>query len=204
MTNRRAVLLNSLALFFLIYGTFAMDYAVYRGQPSWIFWICYVGGVILGFGVFFRHSPLIASQLYILTVPVLIWLIDFLSRLVSNQHLFGTTRYFFEELLWPARLISLGHFVVVPLGYFAFWLIGGKVRGAWIFSLVQISLLYVIGRLWSDASQNVNCVFQSCFPYVPDGEWYPVFWFMIISGMIGITWLIVRLAVYLSQKMRYN
>ncbi len=204
MSTTRSVFLNILGFFFLIYGTFAMDYAVYRGKVSWIFWICYVGMVLIGMGIFFRQARLIASQLYIVTIPLLIWLTDFFSRLLTGEHWFGTTKYFFGDLLPAARVVSLEHFMLLPLAYLALYLIGGKINGALIISLVQVTLLYGIVRLWSDATQNVNCVFKSCFPYIPDGLWYPLWWFASMFGMVGLTWLMLRLVVYFWQKVKYN
>ena len=204
MSKNRSLLLNFLSFFFLIYGTFAMDYAVYQDNASWIFWICYVGLIMMGFGIWFRYARVIISQLYILTIPVVIWLVDFGSRLLTGTHWFGTTEYFFGDLLPGARLVSLEHFIILPLGYLALWLVGGKIRGAWIISLAEVTLLYVIGRLWSEAGQNVNCVFNSCFPYVPDDQWYPLRWFLLIFGMIGLTWLVLTLILSFLKRQGYN
>ena len=204
MTKRKTILLNVLGLFFLAYGVFAVDYAIYRDQPSWAFWVCYVGMVLIGIGLLVRNSKLVISQLYLLTIPLVIWLTDFTSKVVTNQHWLGVTDYFFKELLLPARIISLEHFIVLPLGYFGFWLLGGERRGAWLLSLVEVTIIYLIIRAVTDPLQNVNCVFESCLPFVPTDSFYPLRWFGIAVGIILASLAAVELSIYLFKKIIYN
>lgn len=205
MTTRiKSLLLNALGLFFLAYGVFAVDYAIYRDQPSWAFWICYVGMVLIGIGLLVRNSKLVVSQLYLLTFPLIIWLTDFTSKVVTGEHWLGVTDYFFKELLLPARLISLEHFIVLPLGYFGFWLLGGERKGAWLLSLVEVTIIYLIIRTMTDPLQNVNCVFESCLPYVPTDSFYPLRWFGVALATILASLAAVELSIYLFKKITYN
>lgn len=205
MTSRiKLWLVNTLGLFFLAYGVFAVDYAIYRDEPSWAFWICYVGMVLIGIGLLIRNSKLVISQLYLLTVPLIIWLADFMSKIVTGEHWLGVTDYFFKELLLPARIISLEHFIVLPLGYFGFWLLGGERKGAWVISLVELTIIYLIVRFITDPIQNVNCVFESCFPYVVTDSFYPLRWFGLGFGVVLIGWGVVEAVIYLSKKIFYN
>ncbi|NUM25708.1 MAG: hypothetical protein HUU49_03770 [Candidatus Buchananbacteria bacterium] len=204
MSKTKSALLNTLGLFFLFYGVYAIDYSVYRDHWSWVFWICYIGLVIMGAAILLRNSMVIISQLYILTIPLLIWLTDFFSRVFTGHHWFGTTDYFFEELLLPARIISLEHFFLLPLGYVAFWALGAKAKGAWVISIIEVAVIYFMVRLFTDAVQNVNCVFESCFPSVPSDALYPIRWFAIILGMILITWFLNFMVLYLTKKINYN
>ena len=109
--TKKEIIINSLGVFYITYGVFAMEYAVHRGKPVWALWFCYVALIVIGFGMLAKNSMLIASQLNAVSVSLIIWNIDFFSRIFTDQHWFGTTKYFFSNsLLLPARLISLEHF----------------------------------------------------------------------------------------------
>ena len=197
-------ILNALAVLFIVYGIFAMEYAVYRGKPEWVLWFCYVGLIIMGFGMLAKSSRIIVSQLNLLVIPLTIWLVDFFSRLFTGGHLFGTTKYFYDrDLLWPARLISLEHFFLVPLGILTIYLIRKKVSFAWVISIVEATGIYIFLKIFSSGEYNVSCIFESCFPYVPNDEWYPLRWFVIVFSMIFITQFMFLLFVKMLNK-KYN
>ncbi len=201
--KNHTVVLTVIGFFFIIFGTFAMDYAIYRHEPSWVWWFCYVGMIIIGFGLVYKIPKLIISQLYILTIPLIIWLTDFSYTFITGQKLWGVTSYFFsKDLLLSARIVALEHFFLLPLAYLSLYFIIGqeKIKNAWVISLVQISIIYLIVKFLTDGTQNVNCVIKSCFPYVPSDNIYPLRWFLIYISMIFITKFTLDLIIYLKNR----
>jgi len=204
LSIKKATILNNLGVFYIVYGIFAIEYAIYRNKPEWALWFCYIGLVVIGFAMLTRNSKLIASQLNLLIVYLAIWNIDFFSRLITGQHIFGTTKYFYEDhLLWPARLVSLEHFFLVPLALVAMYLIAKKIKYAWIISVIQGTTIYVILKLFTSGEHNVNCAFESCFPYVPNDDIYSIRWFVLFLSIIAITQFVLGIFVFLVDK-RYN
>ena len=177
--------LNVLGLFFIFFGTFSMDYAIWRTKPEWALWICYVAMVLIGFGILLRLSSLIASQLAIVGIPLLIWNIDFFYQLATRQPLWNVTNYFFSEMLPASRFISLEHFFLIPLGLYALWRIKLKTSKFWIISITQIAIIYALIYFFTRPTENVSCVFYSCVSFIPDGNLYPLTWFGLMFVMIG-------------------
>lgn len=182
-----------LAVLFIVAGTYAMDYVIFRDHASWALWLCYLGLTIAGFGFLLKSPKIVISQLYILALPTVIWLIDFFYSVFAGRTLWGVTEYFFaKDLLFSARLVSIEHLYFLPLALFGLWLIWdeGKIKGAWLISMIQITLVYLISLYFTDTAQNVNCVFRSCFPFVPSDYYYPLRWFAIMfGGVFTAKWL---------------
>lgn len=193
-------------LFFIVFGTFTLDYVVYRDQPDWTLWICYVGLILIGLGILIKSPKLVISQLYILTVPVLIWLMDFFYTFITGNVLWGVTGYFFaSDLLPAARIISLQHFFVLPLACFALCLIWDKqkkIRGAWLISVSQIAIIFLLTIFFTNDKQNVNCVFRSCFPYVPSDAWYPLRWLAITWGSVFVVKVLFDFYLLLIRRFK--
>ena len=194
------ITLTLLGLFFIGLGVFAMDYGIYRGNPGWVFWLCYFGMIIIGGATIIRNSYLILSQINILTFPLLFWNIDFIHFLITKQSLWEITDYFFDEMTTAARIISFEHLFLIPLGLLALYLIKINKKGAWKLSLVQLTIFFILSRFFTQIEHNVNCVFTSCWPMFPSDAWHPVRWFIIFSSMIIITHFIITHVPIFKKK----
>lgn len=203
MANQKItnLILNVLGVFFLAFGVFAIFYSISRGKPGWVFWLCYVGMILMGFGALTKNSYLILSQLNLLALPLLFWNTDFIYYLATKKNLWGITDYFFGELLWPARVISFEHLFLIPLALVVLYLIKIKKKGAWKLSLIQLTLFFILSRLFTQVEYNVNCVFVSCFPVFPSDFWHPLRWFLIFGSMIIITHLVITSIPIFKKKL---
>jgi|SRR3989339_491434 len=195
--------LNVLGLFFIFFGTFSMDYAIWRTKPEWALWICYVAMILIGFGILFRLPSLIASQLTIVGIPLTIWNIDFFYQFIVRQPLWNVTDYFFGEMLPASRFISLEHFFLIPLGLYALWRIKLNTNKFWIASVTQVTILYLLTFFFSRPTENVSCIFYSCISFIPDGRWYPLTWFGLMFAMIGIVSIIIN-SIFLFHSRSLN
>jgi len=198
--QKKKIILTGLGVFFVIFGIGAMDYAIYHSHPDWILFICYLGLVIMGIGILINHPELVASQLNILTVPLLIWLADFSYVFFSRQSLWGTTDYFFASAYPLARLISLEHFFILPLGFYALYLLKLKKNYSIIFSLVYLPIIFVLTRFFTNPVYNINCAFRSCVSFIPTTSWYILTWFAVIVPLTFIVYLATLLISAFKQK----
>jgi len=197
------IILVSLGIFFIAFGIFAMDYGIYRGKPGWIFWLCYIGMVVIGFGIITKNGYLILSQLNILAIPLFFWNVDFIHFIITGKDLWGITNYFFGEMLWPARLISFEHLFLVPLSLLALYLIKINKKGAWKLSLVQLVLFFILTQLFTNPDYNVNYAFSSIFPPDSGGAGYVWRWFGYTFTFIILTnFLITKIPGLKPEKLK--
>ena len=179
------LILDFLGVFFLIWGIAAILNQVYLRDAIFFLWLCYIGLILIGLGILFRSSYLIASQIAILTIPLLIWSADFIYFLIFRQPLSGITLYFFENKIKFSNIISLQHLFTIPLSLLAIWMIKLNRKVFWKFGFLQITIFFMMGRFFTPANKNINCVFRSCFntkiaflPYFI--EWFITFFLIII------------------------
>jgi len=179
------ILLNSLGVFFIFYGFFAMFNAYFfQSYPSGVFWFCYISMIIIGVGALFRNSYIIAVQTSILFIPLIIWNIDFFYYLFTNEVLFGIVEGFFLNEDTISRIVSLEHIFLIPLSIYLIHLIKLKRVDFWKVSLIEIFLIFFITRIFTSAEHNINCVHASCFPFV--GNYlFPIVWFTL--GFCAVT-----------------
>ncbi len=189
-------LLNSLGVFFVLLGIGAVVNTLFVENPAGIFWFCYLGLVLIGLGILMRDDFLLAAQINILALPALIWIVDFFYVLFFGQSLLGITDYFFGDWLLISKLITIQHIFTIPLSVFALWLIGFTRVDAWKLSVAEIGVVYVIVKLFTLPSANINCVYESCIPFI-QVEYYTLFWFFSSIAMIAVTNII--LATVLSK-----
>jgi len=186
---KKEIYVKLLGIFLIAFGFSAMGYGVLKGESMLVFWICYIGMIGIGLGCIIKNGELILSQLNILTIPLILWDIDFISFLITKQTIFGLADYFFEESSIMARMISLEHLFLIPLGVLALYLVKNKLnkrKNAWKISLIELTLLFIVLKIISISDKNVNCVFYSCIPYI-NPEPYALWWFVTVFLIVFLT-----------------
>jgi hypothetical protein len=97
----------------------------YRWGPSNFLWFCDVALIVTLIGVW-RESPrLISMQAVAIVLPQMLWISDFVGRIVAGVHINGSTAYMFnaENDLF-ARFLSLFHFWMPLLLIYLVWRVG--------------------------------------------------------------------------------
>lgn len=198
-TKNKTIFLNLLGTYFLLLGITAVISSLHKQTPSQIFYICYIGMILIGIGILTRRSFIILSQVYILALPLLIWDIDFIHWLIFKSSLWGITDYFFLNLSATLdKFVSLQHLYTIPLSIYAVKLIGIKRKDAWKWSFIQLIIVFLVVTNFSASKLNINCVFYSCtnnsYGFLP----YALVWFLASFGMTIVTALILN--NFLSNK----
>lgn len=182
------------------FGLFSIVVFIKLGVFHYFFWLCNHQSFIYAIAIWGRSARWLSAELSIALIPQLLWCLDFVSYLVFGRFIWGITEYMFlEDYAFSTYLVSLQHFVLVPLALYALCKIGRPSLRDWRLSLVHLSVLAVITVLFTASQYNVNCVFENaCVPYLPKTVFlWPVVW----SGMvIMMTWITNRFLFFLYQN----
>ncbi len=195
----KKIILNIIGVYFLILGITAILLSLLRQMPTQILYACYIGIILIGIGILTRKSFLILSQIYIITIPSIVWGIDFFHWLIFKTPLWGMTDYFFfNSAITLDKFVSLQHFYAIPLAIYTAKLIG-KGKNAWKLSLIQLLIIFIAVKILSPPELNINCVFYSCVNI----NWmlpYNIVWFLISFSIVGITALLLNYFLWPKKK----
>ncbi len=168
----------------LLFGIGAIVNSVYQNYTEGILWFCYLGLILLGIGILIKSSLLIISQLNILAIPLIVWSIDFSYYFLTKKSLLGITDYFFTNRNIFSQIISLQHILTIILIICIFRSIGRN-KNAWKLSIIQITLIYVLTKIFTSPSATINCVYRSCLSF--SLKPYNLIWFAFFFLMIFLT-----------------
>ena len=190
-----SLILRILGLLFIVLGISAYINSLDNGSPGQIFWFCYVALVLIGAGIFIKSPNIVLTQLNIMTIPLLVWVLDFFYVLIARETLFGITDYFFLPGPILGKIITSQHLFTIPLAIFSLYLIKIKRKDLWKFSFIEMSLIFLLSRLLTLEEYNINCVYMSCMNFSLGQSWfYPFWWFIIVFFMVFLTnYIFIRL-----------
>ncbi len=194
MKSENKKLYDAIGVFLLIWGIVAILNSLYMREFGQILWQCYISLIIIGFGILKRDSSWIGSQLNIISIPLMLWTIDFLYFFSMSKPLWGISDYFFfGDRSVLSNLVTLQHIFTIPLSLFVLYNLRFKRKDFWKISLIQLGLIYIASYLLTARERNINCVFEPClnisFPFP-----YAITWF-------ALSFLMVFLTNYLLVKM---
>jgi hypothetical protein len=116
--------------------------------------------LLISLAALWLESPLLASmQALSVGLLELVWIADFLARLVSGSHLVGLTQYMFRpDLPRFVRALSLFHVWLPPLLFWMVWRLGYDSRA--LPAQTILAWVVLLGcYLWTDPADNINWVF---------------------------------------------
>ena len=177
--SKKEILLNVIGII-LIISTLIRWFTLWQADNlEYIFWLSNHIPLIIGLGILTRNVFLIGAELSLIFVGEIVWCIDYLSKLIFNFHLFGSTEYMFNpELASSLYLSSLTHFLVVPLGLIGFLLLNKKANRSWIGAIIHIVILMPF-VLYFGSTYNLNCLFESCVSWIPTFSFYPLVYSLV-------------------------
>lgn len=171
---------------FIILGIIAYYNGLKHSGITGVLWFSYTALFLIGIGIVRKNPSLIASQVNIILIPYIFWNIDFFYVLITSESLFGITNYFFQQRPLLSQIITLQHLFIIPISFFALYKYKLKDKGFWKISLLEIVVLFFLIRIL-EASENINCVFESCIPLQISIIPYPVAWFLFCTTFILLT-----------------
>lgn len=186
--------LRIVGIYYIILGTIALISSFTRGIPDQVFWICYSGMFLLGFGLIKLNRTLILAQCNLLAVTLVLWSIDFIYQAITHKALWGLTNYFFIDPSPLSRFVSIQHLFMLPLMLSVLYVLKlPRKSAAWKLSLTQATLLFTATILLTNPALNVNCAFYSCINFLNISAYYPWAWFVFLIITLFFTENILRL-----------
>jgi hypothetical protein len=201
----KEVFLNFFGAFYIIIAIIAFyDSIKYFGVPS-IFWFSYFAFLLIGIGILIRNSFLIVSQINIILIPNIIWAIDFFYRLFTSNSLWGITDFVFSGR-FISQIVMIQHIIIIPVAFVSLYFIKFKRKDFWKMSLIQITILFILTRIFTEPANNVNCAFRNCLPF-DIGNFYPLVWFAVyIPAILLINFLLVKMkgSINITKNRRHK
>jgi len=158
-------------------------------SPIYFFWLCNHIPLIIGIAIFFRNSFWLTAEISLLFFGSLNWSLDFLSKLIFDQYLLGSTDYIFTGISIQSATSILLHLSTLPLTLLAFFIIHEKNKTAWKGSLLHMIILTPIS-FYFGMEYNLNCLLKSCIDWLPTFNLYPIMFFIsyFFLFVIPINW----------------
>lgn len=192
------VKLMVIGIVLILMGILAMGYSIYTGSYASLFWLCYIGLILMGIGALIKSGDLLMSQIAILTLPAIIWGVDFAYQIIFKQPLFGITNYFFaSDYSLLQKIISLQHIFAIPLALYALSIIKLREIDMWIWAFGEAVIVYVLTLMFTNKIYNVNYVSSAPFLVADFGNYYPFLWMGIaFLGIYATNWVIIRMNAF--------
>jgi len=195
-------LLNFLGIF-LIFSSLFVIYFMAKENPVYIFWLSNHAPLIIGIAILTRNYLLLTAEIALIFVGELGWSLDFLSKLLFDFYLFGSTEYLFSPS-YPTTLYwaSMEHLIILPVGIVALFLLK-KAENAWKLSLAHGLVVLFISFLFG-SQYNLNCIYNSCISWLPTFNFYSIIWPIIyfIVFVLPANFILVKLIGTKRKKTR--
>lgn len=182
----RDFILNFIGIL-LIVLFFLRVFALLRGESLVnFFWLCNHAPLIMGLAILFRSSFLLSAEISLLFFGFLNWTGDYLFKMFFGINLFGATEYLFpiSDLFFFSVTTSV-HFLTIPLGIIALFLLKKPEPNAWKGSLIH-GILLIPFVLYFGEEYNLNCFLAPCVNWFPNFNFYPVIFFLGYFALIVI------------------
>ncbi len=192
----KCYILNTIGIFFLFISISSIITSFYRPGIAEAIWMCYISTALIGLGLIYRKGNIILAQIYILTIPLIIWNIDFFYQLITNTSLWGITDYFFANKNFTfENLLSLQHLITIPLTLYSIFLIKIKNKNSEKIAFIQIFIVYFATLALTTQGENANCAFEPCMNLGFEIPFYiySFVWFASYSIIITLTYYLLNM-----------
>ena len=170
-----------------------------------LFWICYTALPIIIIGILLRKPTLILTQLFIIMIPDILWIIDFIGMIFTGNSLFGISKYFFEPSSLFRKLSTFQHFYTVPLSILALGIIKtNKIKiKILLISFCELMGFFILGFILPP--RGINCLpnGMSCTSlHITDAIPYPLFWIIVEFSFATISYLIICSLPFIKKRIK--
>lgn len=177
-------LLNLSGWFLIILGAIRIFQLIFFGEPIHILWLCNHVIVLMGIAILFRSSFWLIAEFSFLFLGQVVWIFGVLLFVFFGIEIPGNSTYLLYDLNFLNLVSLLVHFLTLPIGVFAIYLLGKKESFAWIGGLIHATLL-VPFALYFGEYYNLNCIYKPCVSFLPDFSGYsllliPVYFALVV------------------------
>ena len=192
--KNKNVLLNAIGVLLILFFIIRAIFLIRDGSAENLFWLCNHAPLILGIAILFRSSFWITAEISFVFAGVFIWVIDYLSKIIFDFHIFGSTAYLFPIADYGFFYVtSLIHLLSLPLAIWALFLIKTKEPSAWKGALIH-AIVLIPFVVYFREEYNLNCFLEPCISWIPCFYFYPVLAFIgyFILFVIPINLILVK------------
>jgi hypothetical protein len=148
-----------------------------RHSVTHFLWFCHVAMVVAVLALWLESSLLASMQAVSVMLPLLVWNVDFVGRLLTGRSVLGVSDYMWDPTLpWLEWGISLFH---VWLPWFLLWLVGrlGYDRRAWA---AQTVLAWCVLLVCFFLNTNINGAHGLVGPLAAQTVMPPALWLALL------------------------
>ncbi|MCR4285098.1 MAG: hypothetical protein NUV97_03595 [archaeon] len=189
-------ILNIIGITLIVISLIRIAILILYSSPIHIFWLCNHIPLIIGIAILFRNSFILSAEIALLFFGSLNWSLDFLSKLLFNKYLLGSTYEIFADLSANSIISIISHLSVLPLALIALFLMNKPEPKAWKISIIHMIILVPISLYFSQ-SFNINCLARPCVVWMSHSTLYP---FFIFFGYLLI--FVIPTSIILANLMK--
>jgi hypothetical protein len=182
MEKREKVILNTIAVFFILIVVAKYIQLISIGEINGFFWYCYIGMIVMAIAIFRKNSFMLVTQMNLLLIPTILWVFDFIYFVLTKQYLIGVSSPFFTSFLFSQKLLSMEHIFLPIFSLIALYIIKidkNKIKFTFLISILEGYLIFFVTRIISSPAENINCVYKTCLNFnLP--FYYPIHWTLIM------------------------
>lgn len=191
--RNKEIILNVIGFVLIAFFVFRLVCLIRDDMFVDILWLCNHVPLILGIAVLYRSSFWITAEISFLFFGAIGWIIDYLSKVIFDFHIFGSTDYLFPVANTEFFIVtSIIHLCTIPLGIISLFLIKKSVKGSWkgaiLHGLILFPFAYLAGR-----ENNINCLFESCTPNL-----FEIPFYSIVSVLGYFAFFVIPLSKFLE------
>jgi len=192
---------------FLAWGFFDLLLKIVKyGFKEYDFmWFCSIILFGLGFGLLLKNPVLMNWFLSIALVVQPIWVLDYLWVVFFGYPLNNNAYYIFQPTHAPIEFFnSLRHLLMLPFGFYGWYLLKEKGKNAWILVAASIIFVMVFSLLFTNPINNINCVFEPCTKMLdfglPQNIYFIIFLLVIIVSSVVVSFVLNSIIDFLNKS----
>jgi hypothetical protein len=187
------------ASFFCAIG-FYLTNKIYVG----LLWICYTALPLTIIGILLKKPNLILTQLFIIMVPDLLWIADFIGIILTGNSFLGISKYVFDSGSFFKKIVTLQHLYTVPLAILSLGILKiNKIKiNLLLISFCELMIFFTIGFMLP-SQIGINCLpaSTSCTSFIfPAAIPYPLIWIIIEFSFATISYFILRALPFIKKE----
>lgn len=182
--KKKKFLLNILGWFLIVLGLVRVFQLIFFGEPIHILWLCNHVIIFMGIAILFRSSFWLIAEFSFLFLGQVVWVFGVLIFVFFGIEIPGNSTYLLYDFSFLNLISLLVHFLTLPVGAFAIYLLGKKEKFAWSGGLIH-ALILVPFALYFGKYYNLNCIYEPCISFIPDFALYslvliPVYFALVV------------------------
>lgn len=187
MQIKKEKLLNFLGWFLIIISILNLVIKLRYETIIEFFWFCNHIPLVMGISLLFRKYKIFVGEFLLILIPSIIWNIDFFNYIFTGNVLLGDV-YYYESITNIFIEIGTGviHLSTLVFSVLIIFLLKGDFKNSWIYGGVHGIIIIPFAFLLEGKLFNLNCMVESCIPFIPNFKFYTIAFIIVYTLVIMI------------------